>query len=342
MQTKSNLWAGATIWANLAITFILYAIVYGGINYLFNQAVDSDSFSLWQPIWEGINPALIFCLTVFAIWLGVRSVLKVTPIDPQNIVRISFYSILVPLLLQLVIVLCSVYLYADQLEYKPNILNVALFLASDVFIFASCFYFLRRHQKNENETVSISSKFGLIGVVILLVIAIPLGIIRYQTQVLVQQAYPEFLKPIPNFDEQLKDEQLKQDRDSQRTSDLLSLSAKIELYLDSLVSVSDYVVWNEICTEDKLYRSSGGTRAIDGTGWLPLDFSKVLRSTFQELEVDPLPSQFFYGFKCRPNSKEYELDAKLESQTYNSWYAKNDGGNNPNLHEIGTNLNLIP
>src|SRR3989344_2815584 len=351
MQTKSNLWAGATIWANLAIIFIIYAIANAGMNYLFDRTLlYGGSFSPWQAIWVGIQPTLMFLLSIFAIWLGVRSVLKVTPVDPQNIMQISFYSVLLPVLLQLYLIFVATgfWFNTGQPEFKPNYgLSIVIFLVSDAFILASSFYFLKQRQKNEDGTPRIASKFGLMGAIIILTIAVVFGIVRYREQVVGQQAYLEFLGSSQGeFDKSAPgispnnggvDELIKEAIDEERKYNLLALATTIGLYL---TSVDDTTAWNKICAGSKLYRSIDGTRAVDGTGWLPLDLSKIPGgSPLSVLNVDPRPPRF-YGFKCNTNL-EYEFDAKFESQKYSD-SAKNDKGNNPDLYEVGTNFNLIP
>ena len=81
---------------------------------------------------------------------------------------------------------------------------------------------------------------------------------------------------------------------------------------------------------------------VDGSGWLPIDFSvtSLTGYTILELPIDPVnTSTNFYLFAC-DSSNQYELNTVLESPQYKP-KAKSDGGNNSNVYEVGTNLNLI-
>jgi len=141
-------------------------------------------------------------------------------------------------------------------------------------------------------------------------------------------------------------EMYKEVADSQTISDLNTLKAAINLYL-STVSESDLNL--SICKKGVIYSSDKGTYAVDGTGWLPIDFTKT--SGGSPLSVLPIQSGkdglSHYQFSCSPlnNSFVFELDAKLTSTRYSSSGTKDvvsvDGGDNPNIYEIGTNLNLI-
>ncbi|MDP3947182.1 MAG: hypothetical protein Q8Q41_00630 [bacterium] len=144
------------------------------------------------------------------------------------------------------------------------------------------------------------------------------------------------------------EETLKKARDSQRLSDLSSLSAAIGLFLVTADSLND---WNEMCAKNKLYRSIDGSKAVNGTGWLPIDLSKIPGgSPLVEMYADPMntPTQF-YSFACKPTgeleyNEQYEIDANFESSRYASGGSGDleSGGSNPNLYEVGTNLDLIP
>ncbi len=105
------------------------------------------------------------------------------------------------------------------------------------------------------------------------------------------------------------------------------------------------------CDKGKVYKSTDGSQAVDGTGWLPLDFTKISGgSPIESLDKDPLNSgQYYYSFACDPGSQKYELDAKFEEVVAKTESSKSfdellgtDGGNNPGLYEVGSDLNLIP
>ncbi len=86
--------------------------------------------------------------------------------------------------------------------------------------------------------------------------------------------------------------------------------------------------------------SAKGTSAADGTGWIPIDL------IIGALPKDPInTAPFVYSFACA-SPVEYELNAVFElSDGSDDAYrekARNDGGNNPDVYEVGSNLNLIP
>ena len=124
-------------------------------------------------------------------------------------------------------------------------------------------------------------------------------------------------------------------RDIMKDNDISALSFQISLYqatTDGILS----------CVSGKVYSSRDGTRAIDGTGWLPIDLAKMeYGSPIAELFIDPNNnSSYFYSYASDPVSNKYELNTRFEGETYKR-DTKGDGGNNPDVYEVGTDLNLI-
>ena len=82
---------------------------------------------------------------------------------------------------------------------------------------------------------------------------------------------------------------------------------------------------------------------IDGSGWIPMDFSKSSIS-FSKLPKDPINNvNYFYAFTINSNY-DFEIVANLESSNNkgpNKTSAK-DGGDDDFLYEAGTNLTLMP
>lgn len=142
--------------------------------------------------------------------------------------------------------------------------------------------------------------------------------------------------------ESLPDKTLEEARDEQRIDDFNLLREAINLYRN--------IVMNPILCDDKsrMYTSASGNTAIDGTGWLPIDWTKTpAGSPLSRLPIDPLndaPRGFIYIYRCDPGSMTYELNAKFESLFDGQDLASVDGGNNPNLYEVGTDpgLDLLP
>ncbi len=93
---------------------------------------------------------------------------------------------------------------------------------------------------------------------------------------------------------------------------------------------------------------------INGLGWLPINFTKIIgNSPISNLPIDPVnkiadPTQpndkdLVYRYICLENNLKYEINATLESQAYTVSDNKmaNDGGNNANYYEVGTDLNIF-
>lgn len=102
------------------------------------------------------------------------------------------------------------------------------------------------------------------------------------------------------------------------------------------------------------------SRAINGTGWVGFNFTGLGSNptpAISTLPIDPVNTGCIldvsnapaptlgsscYAFKYNNTDKTFELDAILESIKYKTTQAKmqNDGGNNPNFYEVGTNTGL--
>jgi hypothetical protein len=147
-------------------------------------------------------------------------------------------------------------------------------------------------------------------------------------------------------------------RDANRISDLITLKTAINLYAVDTVNPIP-------CSDSKTIYASApimppvgwkaganmGSTAIDGTGWLPVNFAAISSGApIAKLPVDPVNSagrHLVYLFACNPTAiNTYELDVVMESQKYgnsgSSDVVSTDGGNDPNVYEVGNNLSLIP
>lgn len=170
-QTKSNLWAGATIWANLFIVLII-AVVAGAI-----VSNVSGGIVTFFPYWQMIVQIITILLVIFAIWLGVRSVLKVTPIDQKNNFYVGLWATLVPIVLQVSLIVFIVLSGSGQSITVPGwILLISNLVLGDLTIFVSCIYFLKINPKNRisvSETnTSKSTLFFILFLVTLLILVI--------------------------------------------------------------------------------------------------------------------------------------------------------------------------
>ena len=132
---------------------------------------------------------------------------------------------------------------------------------------------------------------------------------------------------------------MQKSRDTTRMNDLDSLRNAITLALTE----------NEIMFPDTgaSGNSSGGasTQSADGTnGYITYDIptgkTGGLAKYIPALPLDPTNTgDFIYSFEAN-GDQEFELNAVLEFSG-NAVKMENDGGNNANRYEVGTNLTII-
>jgi prepilin-type N-terminal cleavage/methylation domain-containing protein len=106
--------------------------------------------------------------------------------------------------------------------------------------------------------------------------------------------------------------------------------------------------------------TAAASAPVDGTGWLPVKLSSLIGgSPISNMPVDPVNkivvgnsslltpknAALDYRYSCRFSPLSFEIDAKLESSAYGVGGADDkaakDGGNNPNLYEVGTDLTIL-
>ena len=151
---------------------------------------------------------------------------------------------------------------------------------------------------------------------------------------------------------------IKRTRDSKRINDLQVLNSAIKVLINQNPDVflgNENIIYlslpdtNSNCSSylSKLpplyfpfsYRcvNSNDFRKINGQGWLPLDFSNLLLG-ISSLPIDPLnSSDYFYAYIKKGN--KYKLTAKMESENF-ALMMINDGGIEPLLYEIGSDLRI--
>jgi len=104
---------------------------------------------------------------------------------------------------------------------------------------------------------------------------------------------------------------------------------------------------------------------VDGTGWIPVNLASITGgSPISNMPLDPVNDASIttgahtstvsavnngaqiYRYTCEKNNVQFEVNARLESTAYGVGgtddKASKDGGNNANLYEIGTILNILP
>lgn len=150
-------------------------------------------------------------------------------------------------------------------------------------------------------------------------------------------------------------------RDSTRVTDLQSVANAIGLYLSSVSSPDmgagadfDCITnWGssragatKVSTLAAGTLSHGGVFAVNGTGWVAVDFTSMTSgSPLGVLPKDPTNDDTYnYQYSCNNTSKTFELDANMESDKYKVGGPKDketpDGGNDVNEFEVGTVLTL--
>lgn len=176
-------------------------------------------------------------------------------------------------------------------------------------------------------------------------------------------------------------ETLSKSRDAQRISDLGSLKTAMGVYLTTVstrqiggaanvnciggpaqklyLSVPTGTVtagtWGGITFANMLMTSAASSTAVDGTGWIPVNFGAIQGgSPISGLPIDPTntvdsataptDASLSYRYSCRQSPLTFEVDAKLESIAFVTTDAKasKDGGNNTTRLEVGTDDTILP
>ena len=123
-------------------------------------------------------------------------------------------------------------------------------------------------------------------------------------------------------------EMLRESRDATRLSDLDSIRKAVDLSLArETINLVDMVLASD---------SGTGTRATDGTGWVPYNLSEFLAT----LPVDPDPIASSGNYAFRSTLAGYELNCMFESAKFKAKYTT-DGGNQVGFYEVGTVLTAI-
>ncbi len=173
---------------------------------------------------------------------------------------------------------------------------------------------------------------------------------------------------------------LAQSRDSNRVSDFATLKSAISLYQVDVSStnmgtagtivlayagtntnVPALTVFQSSTTAagwgynsaDATATSSATSRAVNGTGWIPINFGAISSGApFGSLPIDPLGTgqnaNCVGGSPCMytylTNGTQYKIAAKMESTKYQNGGSGDvetgDGGNSTSTYEAGTNVNL--
>jgi len=158
---------------------------------------------------------------------------------------------------------------------------------------------------------------------------------------------------------------MKSTRDSQRLSELQTITKAIGLYLGDgkssvgtanivYVSIPDSSAtcanlglpslpagWSYQCSTEPNYRKT------DGTGWIPIAFNTIsFGNTLDTLPIDPVNATTSLNYYTYITGGSFELTAAMESFKYkmggSNDVSSKDNGSYPELYEMGSNLTLLP
>jgi prepilin-type N-terminal cleavage/methylation domain-containing protein len=147
---------------------------------------------------------------------------------------------------------------------------------------------------------------------------------------------------------------LRQSRDATRFSDMSALKNAVAIYLTG-VSSPDLGSGTTCYTSNSATTAQCGgifsatyssalastSTAINGTGWLPIDFTTLSSGTpVSQLPLDPVNDDaHYYAYAASPSTGSFEIDANMESAKYIHNGGKDaestDGGDNADWYETG-------
>jgi prepilin-type N-terminal cleavage/methylation domain-containing protein len=140
---------------------------------------------------------------------------------------------------------------------------------------------------------------------------------------------------------------LAQARDAQRLSDTSSVVSAITLWLTTADSPSMTASTSAmVATTTAIFSVSGqpttGTvktgTGVTGTGWVPVNLTQATGgSPLGALPIDPTNNASYMYAYCQTATTTFEVNARLESTKYTTKMT-NEGGDNTNWYETGTNL----
>ena len=137
-------------------------------------------------------------------------------------------------------------------------------------------------------------------------------------------------------------ELLKRGRDTTRLSDMDNLQKAISTALADASSPAATLCYNiasPTVANCLGLSTDANPRKNDGTGWIKVNFSTQAVVTISTLPLDPTNSAT-YHYSYVSDGTNFELNAVLESAQYTGKMST-DGGDNVNIYEVGSKLNLL-
>lgn len=130
----------------------------------------------------------------------------------------------------------------------------------------------------------------------------------------------------------------KQGRDGVRVSDLAAINQAIQTAVSEASGSASYPLCAGVAGSCSGASTDANARLNTGAGWVKVNVSATSLK-MPSLPLDPSNTGNL-KYEYSSNGTDWELDAVLESQKYQS--KMDEGGSNPNKYEVGTDLSLIP
>lgn len=173
------------------------------------------------------------------------------------------------------------------------------------------------------KTKNIKNGFTLTELLVVIAIMVVLGAVIYL-----------FIDPM---------ELTRKNRDYTRISDLTSLNNAINTITNEASASGSQILCTETtapCTGTSNTPGSG-TRKTDGTGWVKVNFGAYKGVSLPVLPVDPVNNEtYHYTYTTNNSGDKWEINTIFESQKFQSNMA-NDGGDNDNIYEVGSDFTII-
>jgi len=140
-QNKSKIWIIATIWANVIIVTIIFIVLLIFLNFLIAKLFGLPGLLftkgwLWKIlVWIGS-----ISVFVYAIRLGVKSVLKKSVISQEDIIKISVGVAMVALILQFVFTILIILF----LKMNPTLTSYTQFIVADMGYFVITYFWCKK------------------------------------------------------------------------------------------------------------------------------------------------------------------------------------------------------
>jgi len=133
---------------------------------------------------------------------------------------------------------------------------------------------------------------------------------------------------------------LQKSRDTQRLADVTTLATAINLYLASGLDFKNLA--GPYASIDAGFSDDSARKKNDGTGWVPINLTAASGgASLAALPLDPLNTAvYYYRVGISAANKAYEVDTVFEGQENLPKMAA-DGGNDPNVYEVGTDLTIL-